>query len=1065
VLQRIKSPGSPASKDKQESSSIYIPPSPPIYTHSLSLALTFLLPPFPPTLPQLPFCYNRLSCSKNNRDVSDSGLTVPKMSAHPSFFVWQYRMKGFLQQKNLWPAIVRNAQYNQWNAATRTVNSEKAHGFITQALKDSLIHVAAGVPEDSPNQLWDELDRKYGSRSQTAQQALRDQKSQIKFASGTSISEYFEQVQGLRAQLDIAHVPYEEIDIFRQAIDGLPDSFYSAQKAILQSWQMPNWEEARNILIRRELKMSTNITPNGGDATTPQGVNFTQHATMKSMPPQQTNDDFIFAEDKQIFLLNERGRRSNFVKHDIVRYSDRGRKRDRSPSPDPYERETRRHYQSPGSSNRPPPFKRWRDEKGNRFRYVSRKSNSPRRSPRPRHMYVHEEIDNREYYDEYDYRNQKDEEEEDDPVLHFGFSNPSSRKSNWIFDTGATQHITNDRSILHDEVPCHVPIMTGSSNVVTARIMGKVILKAKDTLKHPQITLENVLFCEQAPRNVISFSPFYHQVKTSQVVDSFIMKDKVKDRTVMECRINEERLFILETHIAMKNQNKHNVTHYFVIQSDPNNINTWHHRLNHLNERTLKAMAKRGQVAGMPAILKGKLRCHHCIVSRMKQLPYRKSRKIKQHRNRAANVGRHIHSDQAGPITPRSIHQNNYFIVFIDDASLMTFIFFMKSLSETPATYLKMKAIVENQLGTKIQVFQSDDHSTYKSHTFTRILEDDGTFAKRRAPYAKNQNPVAEVIIGQVINEARTILQHSGIPNIYWEEALQYVIYNRNRTPRTHDPHKTPYERCFKSRPDVTYCKPFGCMAYYFVHKEERKGKFKLHAKPAAFLGYSTHHQAYQLLDIETRSIKTSRDVVFFEDVFPMSKDTSSDPYTTFIRNLTEKYNNEDTPTSEPFSSLDHFVNPTVGNSIIRETPNESATIPLNTPNITDPPQVDPTPTTTTRQSSRSNRGTPATRFDEQYHFTVMDTLREETAEWYLAKKIDPDSKIKEPNTIAEAMKGDDWPNYLKGIYAELQALAKTNTFAKAPDELLKLVSTNDIRVHGTRHVLKLKFDENGNIA
>ena len=54
-----------------------------------------------------------------------------------------------------------------------------------------------------------------------------------------------------------------------------------------------------------------------------------------------------------------------------------------------------------------------------------------------------------------------------------------------------------------------------------------------------------------------------------------------------------------------------------------------------------------------------------------------------------------VHTDVCGPIKPSSLGKSNYFLLFIDDFSRKTWVYFLKQKSEAFGTFKKFKAFVE----------------------------------------------------------------------------------------------------------------------------------------------------------------------------------------------------------------------------------------------------------------------------------------------------------------------------------------------------------------------------------
>ena len=59
-----------------------------------------------------------------------------------------------------------------------------------------------------------------------------------------------------------------------------------------------------------------------------------------------------------------------------------------------------------------------------------------------------------------------------------------------------------------------------------------------------------------------------------------------------------------------------------------------------------------------------------------------------------------------------------YFVLFIDDYSKKTWIYFLKAKDEVFDKFQEFRALVENQTGRKIQVLRSDNRGEYTSKEF-----------------------------------------------------------------------------------------------------------------------------------------------------------------------------------------------------------------------------------------------------------------------------------------------------------------------------------------------------------
>ena len=112
------------------------------------------------------------------------------------------------------------------------------------------------------------------------------------------------------------------------------------------------------------------------------------------------------------------------------------------------------------------------------------------------------------------------------------------------------------------------------------------------------------------------------------------------------------------------------------------------------------------------------------------------------------------------------------------------------------------------------------------------------------------------------------MLSHARLSNVFWAEAISTACYiaNRIQTSAVKDG-KTPFERWYERKPNLSHLKVFGCMAFVHVpdvqcHKSDKK------AEKLRFVGYSTETKGYRMFDDRSKKIVIRRDVVFNEPDF-----------------------------------------------------------------------------------------------------------------------------------------------------------------------------------------------------
>ena len=76
-----------------------------------------------------------------------------------------------------------------------------------------------------------------------------------------------------------------------------------------------------------------------------------------------------------------------------------------------------------------------------------------------------------------------------------------------------------------------------------------------------------------------------------------------------------------------------------------------------------------------------------------------------------------------------------YYVIFIDDFSRKTWIYFMKAKNETFAKFQEFKTFIEKQIGSHIRALRSDNGGEFDSHHFNDLRRDSGIKRELTVPY------------------------------------------------------------------------------------------------------------------------------------------------------------------------------------------------------------------------------------------------------------------------------------------------------------------------------------------
>ncbi|EOY17849.1 Copia-like retrotransposable element, putative [Theobroma cacao] len=233
--------------------------------------------------------------------------------------------------------------------------------------------------------------------------------------------------------------------------------------------------------------------------------------------------------------------------------------------------------------------------------------------------------------------------------------------------------------------------------------------------------------------------------------------------------------------------------------------------------------------------------------------------------NRAKHRLELVHSDVAGPMSEPSLNGSKYFVIFIDDMSRMTWIYFIQHKSEVFSVFQKFKAKVENESGCRIKKLRTDNGGEYTSSEFISYLENEGIHHQLTAPYCPEQNGVSERKNRTIIEMSRCFLFKKKLPKSFWAESANTAVYLQNILITQAVNNETPYEAWYSTRPSVDHLRIFASICYLHV-PEELRDKLQPKAKLGVFIGYSQQSKAYRIYQIESGKVSVSIHVTFDEE-------------------------------------------------------------------------------------------------------------------------------------------------------------------------------------------------------
>ena len=205
------------------------------------------------------------------------------------------------------------------------------------------------------------------------------------------------------------------------------------------------------------------------------------------------------------------------------------------------------------------------------------------------------------------------------------------------------------------------------------------------------------------------------------------------------------------------------------------------------------------------------------------------------------------------------------FLIFVDDRSRYTWVYFIRKKSDVFEYFKEFKTMIEKQTGKSIKILRSDQGGEYTVGTFTYYCKDNGIIQQFTVPHTPQQNGVAERKNKKLVECAHGMLKGKSVSNGFWAEAINTVVYLKNRSPTKVLDLKTPFEVLYGYKPEVSHLRIFGSKAFAHIPKDERR---KLDAKSikCIFIGYCDNHKAYKMYDLSKHKLIASRDMFFHEN-------------------------------------------------------------------------------------------------------------------------------------------------------------------------------------------------------
>ncbi|KAJ9547415.1 hypothetical protein OSB04_019958 [Centaurea solstitialis] len=286
----------------------------------------------------------------------------------------------------------------------------------------------------------------------------------------------------------------------------------------------------------------------------------------------------------------------------------------------------------------------------------------------------------------------------------------------------------------------------------------------------------------------------------------------------------------------------------------------WHRRLCHQNFKDMNKLVSKNLVKGIPETRLSKdTLCPACEQGKMT----RSSHPPRMDTSSKSPLDM-IHMDLCGPTRTESLARKKYMLVLVDEFSRFTWLEFMRAKSDAADRIIAFIKRIQVLLGRRVKKLRSDNGTEFRNAKLQSFLEDVGISHNFSAVRTPQQNGVVERKNRTLVEAARSMMAHSGVPQSFWAEAVSTACYTQNRTLIVKRTGKTAYEMVEQRKPNIDYFRVFGCKCYVLNDRDDL-GKFEPKSDESIFIGYSHNSKAYRVFNKRTRTILESSNVDFSE--------------------------------------------------------------------------------------------------------------------------------------------------------------------------------------------------------
>lgn len=272
--------------------------------------------------------------------------------------------------------------------------------------------------------------------------------------------------------------------------------------------------------------------------------------------------------------------------------------------------------------------------------------------------------------------------------------------------------------------------------------------------------LDGVLYCPEVPYNLLSVSKMQRAGYTV-IFSTYGAQICKNGKTVMKGMLFNNLIAV--DFVASVSESRP-VSQ--ACTSDKTNYKLRHQRLGHMSKNKfieIKRLELFKDISELSAVVPDDELCEACINGKQSRLPFNHA-KDRSHVNRPLFA---VSSDVCGPITPTTVDNKNYFVLFIDQYTHYCVTYLITYKSDVYAAFKDFVAKSEAKFNLKVTNLFCDNGGEYLSTEMRRFCAEKGISFHLTVPRTPQQPGVSERMVRTITEKARSILNGAQLDKVF----------------------------------------------------------------------------------------------------------------------------------------------------------------------------------------------------------------------------------------------------------------------------------------------------------